>query len=209
METAFGLILLVIPFYPVARLYLQVWLVLPQTRGATFVYSRHVEPFLRAHEHEIDNFVDNAHKDAWSYLVNTQTFVIDLVRRKIFGGGPEPRKPGFVAQESGPDVLSESYVESLLNQFREPDAGAVSFFRSLMSTIPKGRIALRGDFGGQENIKTPVPSPRSKASVHSTPITKDEETFDVVNMEDGSLFSGTDGLLSSLGWVKVNKEKVE
>jgi len=44
-----------IPFYhPIKTLFL-LYLVLPQTQGAAYVYTMHLQPFLAAHEDQIDN----------------------------------------------------------------------------------------------------------------------------------------------------------
>lgn len=43
-----------IPFYFEAKLLFVLWLVLPQTRGATLLYVSYIDPFLAEHEESID-----------------------------------------------------------------------------------------------------------------------------------------------------------
>ncbi|KAK0524946.1 hypothetical protein OC842_005674 [Tilletia horrida] len=46
-----------IPLYAHLKILFEFWLVLPQTRGATFLYITYVEPFLDSHENDIDDLV--------------------------------------------------------------------------------------------------------------------------------------------------------
>lgn len=41
-----------LPFYHVAKLGITIWLVAPQTKGATTIFVKYVEPFLRQAEQE-------------------------------------------------------------------------------------------------------------------------------------------------------------
>eukprot|EP00762_Andalucia_godoyi_P008035 ANDGO_03436.mRNA.1 Protein YOP1 len=44
----------IIPFYFEAKFLFVLWLQLPQTQGAKYMYLRYIKPFLSAHEHVID-----------------------------------------------------------------------------------------------------------------------------------------------------------
>ncbi|CAD6897366.1 unnamed protein product [Tilletia controversa] len=46
-----------IPLYAHLKILFEFWLVLPQTRGATFLYITYVEPFLDSHENDIDDLI--------------------------------------------------------------------------------------------------------------------------------------------------------
>ncbi|KAE8232215.1 hypothetical protein CF326_g2760 [Tilletia indica] len=46
-----------IPLYAHLKILFEFWLVLPQTRGATFLYITYVEPFLDSHENDIDDMI--------------------------------------------------------------------------------------------------------------------------------------------------------
>ncbi|KAN0064371.1 hypothetical protein ACQY0O_002567 [Thecaphora frezii] len=47
------------PFYYELRLVFNLWLVLPQTRGATWLYINHLHPFLQSQEEAIDEFIES------------------------------------------------------------------------------------------------------------------------------------------------------
>ncbi|KAI8086900.1 TB2/DP1, HVA22 family-domain-containing protein [Gilbertella persicaria] len=44
-----------LPFYNEIKLVLVLWLILPQTQGASVFYTRYLDPFLNTHEAQIDN----------------------------------------------------------------------------------------------------------------------------------------------------------
>jgi hypothetical protein len=44
-----------IPFYTEAKLIIVLWLILPQTQGASVFYTNYLDPFLHQHEQHIDN----------------------------------------------------------------------------------------------------------------------------------------------------------
>ncbi|KAG2374235.1 hypothetical protein C9374_011072 [Naegleria lovaniensis] len=53
-----------IPFYWEIKFFFVIWLIAPQTRGATFLYTKYVEPFLNKHEKQIDEQVSSVQKRA-------------------------------------------------------------------------------------------------------------------------------------------------
>ncbi|KAH3679595.1 hypothetical protein WICMUC_000827 [Wickerhamomyces mucosus] len=53
-ESYFYFILKFIPLYSLLRVYISIWLILPQTKGANFIYIKYLEPFLNNHEAEIE-----------------------------------------------------------------------------------------------------------------------------------------------------------
>lgn len=53
-----------IPFYYEAKILFLVWLQLPQTNGATFVYHQYMKPFLKKHESRIDKELQDAQRKA-------------------------------------------------------------------------------------------------------------------------------------------------
>ncbi|KAI8886171.1 hypothetical protein K501DRAFT_178335 [Backusella circina FSU 941] len=44
-----------IPFYVEIKLIIALWLILPQTKGASVFYTGYLDPFLNAHEKQIDS----------------------------------------------------------------------------------------------------------------------------------------------------------
>ncbi|PWY98034.1 hypothetical protein BCV70DRAFT_202207 [Testicularia cyperi] len=59
-ESLFGFLWSWIPFYYELRLLFNLWLVAPQTRGATYIYVNHLHPFLQSNQTQIDSIVSDA-----------------------------------------------------------------------------------------------------------------------------------------------------
>ncbi|SPO30618.1 uncharacterized protein UTRI_05235 [Ustilago trichophora] len=57
-ESLFGFLWTWLPFYYELRLLFNIWLVAPQTRGATYIYTNHLHPFLQSNQEQIDNWVE-------------------------------------------------------------------------------------------------------------------------------------------------------
>ena len=71
-----------LPFYYVFKAAGILWLALPQTKGAVFVYSRILRPFLIAKEQEIDGAASRATKaasDALKQQLTRSRFLFQLV----------------------------------------------------------------------------------------------------------------------------------
>lgn len=58
-----------VPFYGLMKVYFAIWLILPQTKGAEYLYYKHVEPFFEANEAKIDEFIDT-YSPGRGYLVS-------------------------------------------------------------------------------------------------------------------------------------------
>ncbi|ETS60259.1 hypothetical protein PaG_05810 [Moesziomyces aphidis] len=59
-ESLFGWLWSWVPFYYEIRLIFNIWLVAPQTRGATYIYTTHLHPFLQSNQEQIDALIDDA-----------------------------------------------------------------------------------------------------------------------------------------------------
>jgi hypothetical protein len=66
VENTFDFILSWVPFYSWIRFFAHLYLILPGSQGATFLYQEYVEPFLYHHEREIDDFISQSHDRAKS-----------------------------------------------------------------------------------------------------------------------------------------------
>lgn len=102
-----------IPFYAYFRLFLFMYLVLPQTQGAKLLYQVYIHPFLAKYEHDIDVFITEAHdkakKAGWEYLKTA----IDWVRENMLGMKPKTQP---APHQDG------TYAQSLLSRFNLPSA---------------------------------------------------------------------------------------
>ena len=53
-----------LPFYSLIKIIFTLWLVLPQTKGSTYLYVNYLGPFLQSHEDDIDIALDSARQKA-------------------------------------------------------------------------------------------------------------------------------------------------
>ncbi|WFD44763.1 hypothetical protein MPSI1_003434 [Malassezia psittaci] len=79
-----------IPFYAYTKLVLILWLVLPQTRGATILYTRYMEPFIASHEQDIDLFVDRATARFLSAASKTLSVLYHMIRGELGEWASQP-----------------------------------------------------------------------------------------------------------------------
>ncbi|KAF0981361.1 hypothetical protein FDP41_000275 [Naegleria fowleri] len=82
-------IVVFIPFYWEIKFFFIIWLIAPQTRGATLLYVKYVEPFLNKHEQEIDEQVSNVQKRA---SVAVQGLAKQVVHSVISGSFEQKEK---------------------------------------------------------------------------------------------------------------------
>lgn len=229
-----GFILNLIPFYSLVKLYFQLWLVLPQTQGSLFLYNGYIFPFLKSHDLEIEHFINNVHDNFWALLSDLKQYLISLFKSKVLGIKQKPLEQQNLGQNSyldylrsynflysgitesngkdnNDDKLSNSFVEGLLNQFKDQkpgtheDTNAVSFLRSFLSTIPRSSYALatknNNSTSDQENTAFKSPLKFAQTSLEAD---EGEEIVDSPSNDDEA--SGL-GIGSTMGWVKVSKEK--
>lgn len=64
LESLFGFLWSWVPFYYEIRLLFNVWLVAPQTRGATYIYTNHLHPFLQSNQEQIDVWIEDVKRAA-------------------------------------------------------------------------------------------------------------------------------------------------
>ena len=93
-ESYFGIVLSVIPFYQFFRFLFMLWLVLPQSQGASQLYITYVQPFLQKHESEIDNFITQSHINAKKigveYVARGSHFIKEYLSSLLFGSEMKP-----------------------------------------------------------------------------------------------------------------------
>ena len=142
IENHLSYLLALIPFYAYLRLFLFLYLLLPQTQGANHVYQTYISPFLIQHEAQIERNISDAHDRMKSASVAHLHQAIDFVREQIFGLAPkqQPSAPP-------PRAWGESYATSLLARFNLPSAsigGTAS--RSPSSSVVAAAAAPTTDF---------------------------------------------------------------
>ncbi|KAI9844786.1 MAG: hypothetical protein M1838_002042 [Thelocarpon superellum] len=106
-------ILVWFPFYPWIRAFTLLYLVMPQTQGARFLYQTQIHPFLSRHEAEIDTFITSAHDRARAAGLQYLKQAIELIKEHVFGLPPNKPTPP-------PASYGGSYAQTLLAQFNLP-----------------------------------------------------------------------------------------
>jgi len=83
LEVFVEYILYFVPFYFALKLAFIVWLQLPQTRGAEYVYNHIVMPFLLSNETQIDSTLHRATKSGMAFLSDARTAVSSITKDAI------------------------------------------------------------------------------------------------------------------------------
>ena len=105
-----------VPFYSWFRLFFLLYLVLPQTQGAKFLYLNYVEPFIVQHEQDIDVFIGETHQKLEEMGLGYLNWAIDLVRDKVLGQTAPTGKADTA------NVGVAGYATNLLSRFAMPTA---------------------------------------------------------------------------------------
>ena len=105
-----------LPFYAFARLLLLSYLVLPQTQGARLLYQSHIDPFISAHESDIDKFITRTHDRVKAIGLSSLKRFVDFIKENILGLQPADA-PSYSSPKSG-----SSYAQTLLSRFNLPSA---------------------------------------------------------------------------------------
>jgi len=93
LEVFVDFLLYWIPFYYAFKLALLLWLMIPQTKGATFLYEAFLKDFLKKNESRIDAAMNDAKKQATSIaseFTNASRDVADQVA--AMSGSPTSKK---------------------------------------------------------------------------------------------------------------------
>lgn len=109
-----------IPFYAWLRLFAHVYLLLPGPgQGASFVWDQHISPWIRHHEGQIEQIIEDVHTKARGLGLGRLELLWDFIRSKL-GGAPPAQPPP--SQRPRPQAGS-SYVSGLLGRFAAPVSG--------------------------------------------------------------------------------------
>ncbi|KAI9828176.1 MAG: hypothetical protein M1826_006104 [Phylliscum demangeonii] len=124
VESWFEWVLVWIPFYTWFRALFFIYLVLPQTQGASLLYQRYIHPFLVQHETRIDRFLVRAEERARAAGLDWIHAALAWVKKAAMmgygGGGGGQRRPASGGRRPSPGA----------------GAGAGSFIRSLLAPAP-------------------------------------------------------------------------
>ncbi|KAF2735056.1 receptor expression-enhancing protein 2 [Polyplosphaeria fusca] len=134
VENTFDLILSWVPFYAWFRFFAHLYLILPGSQGATFLYAEYIEPFLYHHEREIDDLITDIHDRARSAGLAYIQQAIEWAKVNVLGLQPRPQSPQPVA--------GQSYAQAFMSRFNMPAARGQNDLYSLVTQAMSGAGAL-------------------------------------------------------------------
>ncbi|KAF2797405.1 hypothetical protein K505DRAFT_322601 [Melanomma pulvis-pyrius CBS 109.77] len=136
VENTFDFILTWVPFYAWFRFFIHLYLILPGSQGATFLYQEYIDPFLYHHEREIDDLITNAHDRGKSLGLAYLQQAIEWAKVNVLGFPPQQAAP--------PPTQGQSYAQNLMSRFNMPSARGSNDLYSLMNQALSGAGALYG-----------------------------------------------------------------
>jgi receptor expression-enhancing protein 1/2/3/4 len=158
VENTFDFILSWVPFYSWIRFAAHLYLILPGSQGATFLYQEYIEPFLYHHEREIDDFISESHDRAKSAGLRYIEMGIEWVKVNALG---------FAAQGPAPDrPAGQTYAQNLMSRFQMPAARGSNDLYGLVNQALSGASALYGAGAGNKDAQA---SDLSRAASHLVP----------------------------------------
>lgn len=127
------------PFYSWIRFFAHLYLILPGSQGAGYLYQEYMEPFLYHHEREIDEFITQSHDRAKSAGIAYVEMGIEWVKVNVLGFAP--RKP------DSPRPDGQTYAQNLMSRFQMPSARGSNDLYGLVNQALSGASALYGAAG--------------------------------------------------------------
>ncbi|ORX98757.1 TB2/DP1, HVA22 family-domain-containing protein [Clohesyomyces aquaticus] len=134
VENTFDFILAWVPFYAWFRFFAHLYLILPGSQGATFLYREYIDPFLYHHEREIDDLITNAHDKARSAGLAYLSQGIEWFKVSVLGFPPR--------QPSPPPSRGASYAQTFMSRFNIPAARADTDLYGLVTQALSGATGL-------------------------------------------------------------------
>jgi receptor expression-enhancing protein 1/2/3/4 len=139
VENTFDFILGWVPFYSWIRFFAHLYLILPGSQGATFLYQEYAEPFLYHHEREIDDFISESHDRAKKAGLKYVEMGIEWIKINVMGFAPRSPQPDRPA--------GQSYAQNLMSRFQMPAARGSNDLYGLVNQALSGANALYGAGG--------------------------------------------------------------
>lgn len=141
------------PFYQDVRACFMLWLVLPQTQGATKLYFEYVHPTLTKHESEIEEFISRAHDQAKALGAQYIQRLIEVAKQILFGALPQAAAASRPSSPSPPQDAA-SFAQALFSRWRVPPLTpyapqmATEFYNFVSSALQTDQAGARGGAGG-------------------------------------------------------------
>ncbi|KAK4172423.1 TB2/DP1, HVA22 family-domain-containing protein [Triangularia setosa] len=154
-----------IPFYAYLRFFFLLYLVLPQTQGARYIYEEYVHPKLEENETAIEELIASAHDRLKAAGVAYLKQAIEYLKTNILGFPPSPdAASSSAAPQPQQPQTPQSYTQSLLAKFTLPSARWGS---TAGPTPPSHTASLSSDF--YSFLASAVSAAASASAAPSTP----------------------------------------
>ncbi|KAJ7481738.1 TB2/DP1, HVA22 family-domain-containing protein [Mycena latifolia] len=89
-----------IPFYYPLKTLLLLYLALPQTRGSTYIYTTHLQPFFRTHEGQIDSLLAQLRVYIYTFLQKQLRLLWEHVGAAVGQQPLDPQAPAYAEAPS-------------------------------------------------------------------------------------------------------------
>lgn len=150
-ESLFGFLWSWIPFYYELRLLFNIWLVAPQTRGATYIYTSHLHPFLQTNQEAIDDYIEQGKRNLKGRLDGVLGGLWNASLSSAGGEGEALGVPGKGARHRPPGPGNVPAPPTQHNPAQAP----MSLFGNLVKTYAPLAVASAKNF---LESKAPPPS---------------------------------------------------
>lgn len=130
LETYFGFLVTVLPFFQFFRFLFILWLVLPQTQGASQIYENHIATFLELHERQIDVYVYNACNNikilGADYLARFLHYAKEYAAHYTMNteihpySPPAQPEPSHVGIAASPSAAGSSFIDNFFSKYKQP-----------------------------------------------------------------------------------------
>ena len=141
-----------IPFYYLFKMLFLLYLALPQTQGASYLYLTHLEPTLRAHEQQIDAALAQLSARAFSFLQARARMLWDC----IVASASTPQPAPTVESSSGGPAQTPALSDSVSG----PTQLLGTLWRTYGPAIVAGGTALLQRQGVAPNAAPATETPR-------------------------------------------------
>jgi receptor expression-enhancing protein 1/2/3/4 len=135
------------------------WLVLPQTQGATKLYLEYVHPTLTKHEADIEEFISRTHDQAKAAGAEYIQHLFEIAKQLLFGTLPQTEDQNGPATPIPHDAAS--FAQALFSRWRVPPLTpyapqmATDFYAFLSSALQQAPGSQAAAIGGGSNLIPP------------------------------------------------------
>lgn len=142
-------------YYPIKTLFL-LYLVLPQTRGSSFIYISYLQPFFRTHESDIDAVLASLKSRAYSFIQERARMlweqIVAIVAQSPSSSGVAGANPGSSSTSAPPPTVNDPIsgpVQMLGGLWRTYGPSIVASGAALLRQSQESATARGSGAGGQ------------------------------------------------------------